>query len=714
MLENVKSIMRKFIGEEIKIDLSTVENSNFLWDENLVLGTKTDSFQLSDMRPVVIGYKLPFVPYIPIDKTIINSQVGNTNKEDNTTEDTPETSTNETLTLADVESKVSYAIDAVLDDIDKIIKLSGKDGKMHTEFGLDKNGNIVFQEKETQDVYNEIVKRVKNEIKDFLVKGNLDIMSIIGESNLEKLIQAAWISTYNDYNSSKTNSTGAFVTTVLENLKNMINAVAQKPELMEILTQRASYADSSVTNGIAHYNTNTTYGGDEVINYRGNVVQYDDGTVHLDNTNDDKDYQKTMNDLLKNLLAKYSGIDPDYLTKLFQEAQKAALAAMHNNTADCPYGTGNNSGRVEDGAKNWSGKDSRKGDDGKIHMDELVQMTLYYFDKLLYEAVVKDGEKILKTIDETAEISTSTGTTATTGTEQQDKTQYSEPANNAIYAVNEVIDDIDKIVKLSGKDRKMHTEFGLDKNGNIVFQEKETQDVYNEIVRRVKNEINGFLVKGNKDILSQLGGAEVIEALIQAAWIATYNDFDSSKQNNTEQFVNKVLSNLNKMLDNIAKDASMLDFYTKRCSYADSSLTCGLKHYNTNTTYGGDEVIIYSGKVVQYEDGTVHIDNTIDDNDYQQTMEPLLQRLIQKYPNLSKEEVTKIFREAQKAALEALQNNTADCPYGTGNNSGRVEDGAKNWSGKDSRKGDDGKIHMDELVQMTLYYFDKLLLNSTL
>ena len=82
MLENVKSIMRKFIGEEIKIDLSTVENSNFLWDENLVLGTKTDSFQLSDMRPVVIGYKLPFVPYIPIDKPIINPQVGNTNKED--------------------------------------------------------------------------------------------------------------------------------------------------------------------------------------------------------------------------------------------------------------------------------------------------------------------------------------------------------------------------------------------------------------------------------------------------------------------------------------------------------------------------------------------------------------------------------------------------------------------------------------------------------
>ena len=90
-------------------------------------------------------------------------------------------------------------------------------------------------------------------------------------------------------------------------------------------------------------------------------------------------------------------------------------------------------------------------------------------------------------------------------------------------------------------------------------------------------------------------------------------------------------------------------------------------------------------------------------------MTPLLERLINKYPSLSKDTVTQVFRNAQKKALEALQSNKCDCPYGTGNNSGRVEDSRKDWSGKDNRKKDDYKIHMDQLVQMTLYYFDKLI-----
>ena len=64
--------------------------------------------------------------------------------------------------------------------------------------------------------------------------------------------------------------------------------------------------------------------------------------------------------------------------------------------------------------------------------------------------------------------------------------------------------------------------------------------------------------------------------------------------------------------------------------------------------------------------------------------------------------------------MNALQNNTYDCPYGTGNNGGRVEDSQKNWGGKNNRKNDESYIHMDQLVQMTLYYFDKLLMNELL
>jgi len=64
--------------------------------------------------------------------------------------------------------------------------------------------------------------------------------------------------------------------------------------------------------------------------------------------------------------------------------------------------------------------------------------------------------------------------------------------------------------------------------------------------------------------------------------------------------------------------------------------------------------------------------------------------------------------------LGIKQINKADCPYGTAKNKGRVEDSNKNWSDKDSRSGDGGKIEMSQIVQLTLYYFDKLLLSSTL
>ena len=92
--------------------------------------------------------------------------------------------------------------------------------------------------------------------------------------------------------------------------------------------------------------------------------------------------------------------------------------------------------------------------------------------------------------------------------------------------------------------------------------------------------------------------------------------------------------------------------------------------------------------------------------------------LINKYSSVNSDTVTKVFRDAQKKALEACQQNRFDCPYGTGNNSGRVEDTTKNWGGNDNRKGDSNKkktaynIDMDQLVQMTLYYFDKLILKE--
>lgn len=293
-----------------------------------------------------------------------------------------------------------------------------------------------------------------------------------------------------------------------------------------------------------------------------------------------------------------------------------------------------------------------------------------------------------------------TGSTGSAG-------EANKPEDKNVIFDNKNIADLAMIRKITSNMETMHTEFGMDANGNIVFQEKSTKQVFDNIFEVLKQKI-GSLVSGNKDLIEKLGEDDVLKKLIQVAWINTYRYFDSSQENRATIFVSIVLDSFDKLLTKIQENPDLIDVLTQHSSYADSSITNGLKHYNTKTTYGGDETITYS-KPNTYDDGTVHIDSENDDIDYQSTMNDILQRLIAKYPSIDKSVITELFRNAQRNALNVANDNRADCPYGTGNNSSRVEDSIKNWGGKDSRKKDSHKIHMDELVQLTLYNFDKLI-----
>ena len=228
------------------------------------------------------------------------------------------------------------------------------------------------------------------------------------------------------------------------------------------------------------------------------------------------------------------------------------------------------------------------------------------------------------------------------------------------------------------------------------------------------NKLKTRISRYSYDGLQKLGGETALKKLLQSAWITTYNDFNSSDSNNLASFVNKVMSNLDKMLEKLQTEPELLSTFTKRTSYADNSVTKDVKHYNTKTTHGNDEKISYKGNVTTYADGTVHISNDNDDDDYQTTMAGILKNLITKYSSIDEKTITSVFRNAQKQALTVLQDNIYDCPYGTGNNDGRVEDFQKDWSGRNNRRTDNVRIDMDQIVQITLYYFDKLLMNELL
>lgn len=313
----------------------------------------------------------------------------------------------------------------------------------------------------------------------------------------------------------------------------------------------------------------------------------------------------------------------------------------------------------------------------------------------------------------------------TKGTESKDsdavaETSVSDAAGRIIGALTLVTDDsIDDILadfRTSTYGHyfytSMHTEFGIDSNGNIVFQEDSTQKAFDNIFNELKKKIESLEAFVNiKGTIENLGGNDVLKKLIQAAWITAYNDFNSSTTNNSEEFVKKVLENLNNLLQKIRTDSTIMEILTQHTAYGDSTLTDGVTHYDTDTTAGGDERIAY-GEAWIDADGTVQMDTNAKDNeDYKTTMSEILEKLYTKYPSIDKNKIAELFKQAQQNALNTACNNIKDCPYGTGNNGSRVEDSTKNWGGKDSRKKDKGRIDMDELVQLTLYNFDKLLYN---
>ena len=551
-------------------------------------------------------------------------------------------------------------------------KISGK-------FDYDSSGNIDLKDSNTKTIFNNIVDKLVSEI------GNADreefLETIGGKDGLKKLVQAAWIMAYSSYASDKTDiKTEDFVNKVMENLQKIMQNLQQNPNNLEYLTDDC-YKDSDLAN------TSTTK-----LNTK-EFIKYDnDGLYHLDDDTSDKNFQEAMNTMLEKLYNKYPNISKAKIRELFVKAQGEALTSAKNGT-DIPAGCNINRTTAY---KNVVLKT-------EMSVKDTVQLVAYKFDKL-FKAECLNSTFPAREVEAKPTAAKSNQTT-------EQNSAIAEGANGIASAVKYVKDTVVNACKgaITKKDKNnIHTEFGMDSSGNIVFQENDTKAVFDTIFSSLKSSIGAFA----SDALTKLGGESALKKLVQAAWIAAYNDFDSSQSNNVTSFVNKVMSNLETMINKLKTNPELFEVYTKRSSYADTSVTNNVKHYNKKDTYGGDEKIDYSGNVTTFKDGTVHISNTNDDNDYQSTMSDVLKNLITKYSSIKSDTVTKVFRDAQKKALEACQQNRFDCPYGTGNNSGRVEDWRKDWGGKDNRKKDKSAIDMDQLVQMTLYYFDKLLLKE--
>lgn len=304
---------------------------------------------------------------------------------------------------------------------------SGTKSTLHTEFGVDANGNIVFEQSETTSAYNSLKQKLKTKLSQLYPEAFSAI-----QDNFDKILQAAWITTYNSKPSSTSNRTDDFIKEVLNNLKNIMNKLSTNPEYLTIFTAHTAYANSNLTSSLEYYGNNKTYDNDPIWVYRGNCTVNSDGGIEWDSYEDSREYDRTMHDLLNNILnsSTYNkDLDKNFVTNIFRQAQQDAINACRNNIEDCPYGTTSKvDGTYENlsfftklgllhlappvadiknrtasalnlyddpnaytsiaatGERDWAGT-SREGDRNQITVQSLVELTLYYFDKLLYQAL---------------------------------------------------------------------------------------------------------------------------------------------------------------------------------------------------------------------------------------------------------------------------------------------------------------------------------------
>ena len=295
-----------------------------------------------------------------------------------------------------------------IDDIENnnISEMTKSKSAIHTEFGMDANGNIVFEQNDTTEVYNSVVDTLIRELK----AKNKEAFDAIGETNIKKLIQASWIAAYNTFSSADSNPTARFVSEVLNQFKKILNKLSEHPEYLSVYTSHTAYANSSLTSNLLYYGTEDTFGGDARWSYSGYSSIASDGGVVWESAEDADEYYTVMKQLLTNIKksSAYKDIDENLITNVFRQAQDLALKTCVNNKQDCPYGTTfkvdnsfyefglgstrnegiNPNSPVATAGQDWSGT-NREGDRSRISPKALIELTLYYFDKLLYSKLAE-------------------------------------------------------------------------------------------------------------------------------------------------------------------------------------------------------------------------------------------------------------------------------------------------------------------------------------
>ena len=280
----------------------------------------------------------------------------------------------------------------------------------------------------------------------------------------------------------------------------------------------------------------------------------------------------------------------------------------------------------------------------KAHEKDFASITK---EKLVNEFVAEYNKRIgtTTTIPETSaptKPSSETPDTTSTGKIDALKSAYKE-INKTINSVANWLGML-----MARTSARVKGNFDFDTNGKINLLDANTKAIYNTVIDKIYAQISN---DNREDFLTTIGGKDGLTKLVQTAWVMTYSTYAAQNTTDTEKFINKVMENLQKLFNNLQNNPDNLSYLTDNC-YKDSTLT------NSSTA----RINFKDSRKASY-DGKYHLSDDNSDKYFQKAMDSLLEKLYNKYPNISKTKIKEIFIKAQGNALTSATQAASQNPF---------------------------------------------------
>ena len=519
--------------------------------------------------------------------------------------------------------------------------------KVNTTYSLDTFSNISFSNSYVTKMFNELF----NHIKTVVGTDNFD------EKTLKQLYQTAWQMSYYSYPSSQENDISDFLTQVYNKFKAIFIRLQNKPEYLDIFTGKTTNSTGSVVDTRAINAAYQSTGGGWVT-CDSTAQTYNDGSIHVSDDQSDANLQKAIKTLREKLQKAYPNIPAAKLNTLINDAVKKAVENIgKQNKTEIPNHFSITSTRT--------------------YATTIANLATYYFEQALYITALTDN---------TFTNGNPKTETKTINVDETTKAKYKAAATSINGMLTDIYDSshIKGLLANAGIDGDYLLEMDVDSYGNMRFTNLGTKTAYEKLLSEMKTK-SGFKNSGLTE--------SEFKQIYNAAWLDSYNSFNNSQKYNLNDVLNKVVANMQKIMNKLSTNPEYLNLIK-----GGSSMT-KITTSTTSVNYGGTD------RTRDYGDGNVHLSDDNSDKTYQKYIEELRTKLKDSYvPPLSEYQFNTWFTQAQKDAIYECQENkndiTKDLVYGS----------LSNMSGAGgTRKGDHSNIEINKLMELIAYKFDKIM-----